>query len=192
MAGLFLGGCTSVPNQDELLSEPVIYTSRDKTADFKSYSTYYISDTMFLADGASKDSTITNADVTQVVQTIRQNMNANGYTFANMSSHPDLGLQATLIRNQTETYVYGGYWWYYGWYGWYYPPYYPYAVTVPTNQGTIVIDIIDLKNAPTTKQMLITWTAVLSGYLNGNKDVNVAKANDAVNQAFVQSPYLKH
>ena len=78
MAGLFLGGCTSVPNQDELLSEPVIYTARDKGADFSSYLTYYVSDTMALVDGLSKDSFLTNSEVTQFMNQLKQHMNERG------------------------------------------------------------------------------------------------------------------
>lgn len=202
IAGL-IAGCSTVKHSDELLAEPVIYTARDNAANFSDYLTFYISDTIGLVDGDHPDdSTLIGADSKAVVDQIKKNMTDRGYSFdASLDTGTDLGVSVTLMRNLLDDYYYGGYWnyyynpyyyYWYGWYGWYYPYYYPYVIYVPTNQGTIIIDLVDLKNAHSAEKFVVIWNAIISGYLDANNNINLQRAVEAVDQSFTQSPYLKH
>jgi len=59
--------------------------------------------------------------------------------------------------------------------------------TIPT--GTLILDMIDLKNANVDQRLTIVWGAVMSGGL-GNTGNDLALGISAIDQAFDQSSYL--
>ena len=188
--------CRKYPDTGKLSTNFVVQTSKDPGANFGQYKTYYISDT--IASIGTIDSVWFDNDSKQLVEAVKSNMNALGYTFV-ASSHlkPDLGLGLTVIKDLNIGVVYPGWWWgywggcYWGYCG--YPPYYPwygggFVYTVPT--GTIVLDMIDLKNATGDGKLTVPWGSVMSGGL-GNTANDIQLGVDAINQAFTQSPYLQ-
>jgi hypothetical protein len=122
-------------------------------------------------------------------------MEARGYTFMPRDhANPDLGLGLTVIKDLNLTVVYPGYWWgywggcYWGYCG--YPPYYGYGAVYSIPTGTIVLDMIDLKNASSTQELSVPWGSVMSGGL-GNSSDDLKLGIDAINQAFQQSTYIQ-
>lgn len=123
-------------------------------------------------------------------------MEARGYTFVpNNHTHPDLGLGLTAVKNLNIGVIYPGWWWgywggcYWGYCG--YPPYYPwYPVFYSITTGTLVLDMIDVKNAGTDGKLNVPWGSVMSGGL-GYTDNDFALLIDAINQSFAQSPYIQ-
>ena len=86
-------------------------------------------------------------------------------------------------------YLYPGYWggnWGGGWY-------YPYPITYSYSTGSLLADMINLKNAPEgqKEKLTVVWNAYISGLLGGSGSLNVNRTTTAINQAFTQSPYLK-
>ena len=86
-------------------------------------------------------------------------------------------------------YWYPGYWggnWGGGWY-------YPYPITYSYSTGSLLADMINLKNAPEgqKEKLTVVWNAYISGLLGGSGSLNVNRTTTAINQAFTQSPYLK-
>ena len=193
---LILFACRKIPDTNSLSNSCVVQTSREPDANFGSYKTYYISDTIALVSTNPNDSLWTDDEAKQLVEAVRTNMNARGYT---ETSHggPDLGLGLTVLKDLNIGVIYPGWWWgywggcYWGYCG--YPPYYPWygggvVYSVPT--GTIVLDMIDLKNAAANEKLYVPWGSVMSGGL-GNSSDDLQLGIDAIDQAFEQSPYLQ-
>ncbi len=189
-----LFGCLKTPDTDKLSNSFVVQSAKDANANFSSYKTYYISDTIALETTNQNDSLWIGDDAKQLVAAVKQNMDARGYSLVPKSSKPDLGLGLTAIKDLNLGVIYPGWWWgywggcYWGWCG--YPPYYPYGgviYSVPT--GTLILDMIDLKNASTNGKLFVPWSSVMSGGL-GNTSNDLQLGVEAINQAFTQSPYV--
>ena len=190
-----LFACRKTPDLDQLTNDFVVQTSKQPDANFGSYKTYYISDTIALKTTNPLDTLWTDAGAKQLVDAVKANMAARGYTLVPKLSRPELGLGLTAIKDLNVGVVYPGWWWgYYGGCYWYYycgyPPYYYGGVvyTIPT--GTLILDMIDLKNAEADHKLYVPWSSVMSGGL-GNTSNDLQLGTDAINQAYEQSPYLK-
>jgi hypothetical protein len=191
---LALMACRKTPDLAPLQNGFAVQTVKHPDANFTSYKTYYLSDTINLKSSVSKDSVWFDAKSKQLVDAVKSNMASLGYTFVAKGNTPDLGLGLTVIRDLNAGVIYPG-WWYGYWGGCYwgycgYPPYYGGGVvyTIPT--GTIVLDMIDLKNASANQKLFVLWSSVMSGGL-GNTSNDLELGVEAINQAFTQSPYLK-
>jgi len=187
--------CRKEPDLSDLSLNFVVQTDRDPGAQFNSYSTFYISDTIAYLSANKNDSILVDENAKTLVATIKSNMEARGYTFVERDEDPDLGINTIAIKDITVGIVYPGYWWGYPgywdpWYwGWYYPYYYPWATAYSVTTGSVIVELIDLKNADENQKLNVAWTANLNGAL-GSTSTNVQLAVDGINQAFTQSPYL--
>ena len=191
--------CRKVPDTSELSNEQVVATDRDLAANFSSYSTYFISDSVSVVANDPKDSILTGPLAAQLVNAVKTNMNARGYTFRPRAQGlPDLGFRLTVIKDITRTAVCGGWW--DGWWGWY-PPcywgycggyYYPWCTTYTYTIGTSTLYMFDIKNAGTNHNIKALWSATMFGvFSTTNNQTNADLTTTAINQAFSQSPYLK-
>ena len=192
---LIFYSCRKTPDLESLSNNFVVQTSKNPEANFSSYKTYYISDTIAYIAANPKDSLWFDDKAKQLVDAVKTNMAARGYTFvSNSHSNPDLGLGLTVIKDLNIGVIYPGYWWgywggcYWGYCG--YPPYYGWGAVYSIPTGTIVLDMIDLKNARTNGNLVVTWGSVMSGAL-GNTNNDLQLGINAINQAFIQSPYIK-
>lgn len=199
ISGVFLlGSCRKDPDLSQLSTNFVVTSNTDETVSFSSYKTYFISDTVAAYVSTNpKDSIITDSVAAQLVAAVKQNMSARGYTFVPLSSHPDLGITMGVAKNVNATTVYPGWWdgwagWVDPWYwGWYYPYYYPWSVTYVITTGSVVIDMIDLKNAVANQTERVIWSSLSGGALGTNGNSNLQRGVNAINQAFKQSPLVK-
>jgi len=187
--------CRKTPDLASLSNNFVVQTSKNPNANFGSYKTYYISDTIALLATNPNDSLWFDSNAKQLVETVKTNMAARGYTFvSNSHSNPDLGLGLTVIKDLNIGVIYPGYWWgywggcYWGYCG--YPPYYGWGAVYSIPTGTIVLDMIDLKNAGTNGNLSVAWGSVMSGGL-GNTSNDLQLGINAINQAFDQASYIK-
>ena len=191
--------CRKVPDTSELSNEQVVATDRDLAAKFSDYSTYFISDSVSVVANDPKDSILTGPLALQLVNAVKTNMNARGYTFRPRAQGlPDLGFRLTVIKDITRTAVCGGWW--DGWWGWY-PPcywgycggyYYPWCTTYTYTIGTSTLYMFDIKNAGTNHNIRALWSATMFGvFSTTNNQTNADLTTTAINQAFSQSPYLK-
>jgi hypothetical protein len=53
------------------------------------------------------------------------------------------------------------------------------------------METFDIKNAETNNNLQNIWYVQLSGVLSSTDATNVNRAIDGIDQAFIQSPYLK-
>jgi Domain of unknown function (DUF4136) len=193
-----LFSCRKTPDLAQLTNKFVVITNRDSKADFTTYDTYHISDTVtYISNVPAADSVIVGANAKLLVDAVKANMTARGYTLVARTANPHLGVRLTAIKQVEAGVVYppgwwGGYWGYPGWcyYGCY-PPYYPYPVAYSYNVGDLLIDMLDVKNAGANHNLKSIWISDVGGVLSSTTPTNFNMAVDGINQAFLQSPYIK-
>jgi hypothetical protein len=195
----FLPGCQPEPDTKQLIDQLVVATNYDQAADFSSYVTYAMpTDTIGLISNSVSDTIIVAGKSTfprPVLNEIKSNLNARGYVQVDRSANPDIGINVLVVNdfNVFQQVVYpnsfgypGNY--YYGYYGynsWYY---YPYINTYAYNTGVLIIEIVDLKNRTPDNRVKVVWDAYM-GDVYSTIDL-IQQSVDAINQAFVQSPYI--
>ncbi|MFB6454035.1 DUF4136 domain-containing protein [Chitinophaga sp. Hz27] len=193
---VLLSACRKEPDLSKLSSNFVVQTDRDPNAQFNTYKTFYISDTIAYLSSNKNDTILVDNNAKQLVAAIRQNMESRGYTFVARNASPDLGINTVAIKDITVGVVYPGYWWGFPGYwdpwdwGWYYPYYYPWTTTYAITTGSFIIELVDVKNAQANQKLDVIWTVNLNGAL-GSAATNTTLAINGINQAFVQSPYVK-
>lgn len=194
-----ISSCKKIPDTSQLSAAFVVATSRSETANFSGYSTYFISDTIsFISNSSGSDTIITGAAAVAIVGEIKTQMNARGYTFVPRTQNPDMGMRALALKDVNVGVIYPpGWWWGYpgypgGCYWGCYPPFYPlppqvYAYSV----GDFITETFDLKNAESNNNLQSIWYMQLSGALSSTDATNVDRTVKGIQQAFIQSPYVK-
>lgn len=197
LGALLFSSCRKEPLNDMTEDESRIYvTNYDQQADFNSYKTFSIVDSVAVASNGGGKKELTDYD-TKLLASIRSNFQARGYTLVDRSASPDLAVNVSRI-NTTNTQVnyYPGYWsgypgyWdagYWGYPGWdyYFPSYYSVS---RYNEKSVVIDVLDLKAPPKDENKL---TAVWNAMLRGTGVWNSNNIDTMIKAVFDQSAYLK-
>lgn len=189
--------CQKDPDFDELSSEFITYTNYDKSVDFSKYSTFYISDAIKVLSDKKEDWSDDNAQ--SIIKTFADNMKDRGYVQLDESekSMADIGIQLSYVENSYYfTDYYSPYYWYDWWWGsifWngWFPiyPYPSYSVTYRYDVGSLLGELILIDR--TTEKLQQAWSMCVGGTMSGSTRTDVANAKRGVNQAFVQSPYIK-
>lgn len=189
--------CSKQPLDNLTQEESRIYiTNYDSTANFASFRTFSVSDSVVFVNNGRSSKELTAADQA-FLTAAADRMKAAGYTQVSKQNNPDVGINVTRINNtSTGVIAYNNY---YNDYGGYYDPYYwgsgfggygyytPYSyATYSIREGALSIDLLDLKNASVNNRIKIAWTGLIrgSGIFSGD-------ANQQVKMLFDQSPYLK-
>jgi hypothetical protein len=213
MALLGLWACSETPNIDDRTARQIIATKYDPAVDFGSFSTFAVSPNVALVTDAGEARAISTTDSQAVIDSITRNLRARGYRRVEPAAHPDLGAMATaFIKLKVETVAYPGYWSgtpgyptppsYWGYPGGSYAAGYGYS-SVAYKSGTLIVELVDLRDAGRTPaldggsaldaggpRLEVAWAAILHGYvaLGGSF---LPEVPEAIDQAFVQSPYLQ-
>lgn len=201
----FLNGC--YPDKIDYLDEYDLAATRyDENADFSSYGTFTVVDTiMHLTEDGEDDPNFSRDNDAYILGLIRDNMSANGYTeIANADSLNPADLVLFVEALSSDYYQYWGYYYdYWGWYGgWggYYPgypwypsyPWYPGYVT-SYSTGTLMIEMFDSKSYdPEEHTINGVWMGVVDGMLSGNSVSSKQRLDKQINQLFTQSEYLQN
>ncbi len=189
-------GCSKEPLGNLNEEESRIYiTNFDSAANFSSYRTFTISDSLAVLNNgqASKQS---NATDLAFINAVKQQMQARGYSLVSRSAKPDLAVNLTRIYNTSTGIIrYNDYYnsysnsydpFYYGYSGYgYYSPY-SYA-TYSVREGALSVDVLDLKNAAASNRINV----IFSGLIRGSGIFNSSIAANQISLLFAQSPYLK-
>lgn len=194
---LGLSACEKDPDMNKLDADLVVYTDYDKDADFGSYKTYFLPDSILEA-GSYRATYWKDENAKAILNKVVEEMNNRGYTRIldpEKKDEASVGVQLSYVAQTTQVTTVGGYWggwWDYGfwgpWSGWYYP----YPVTYSYNTNTLVMEMVDLSagTSSTTKSLPVVWYASASGFQYSGQ-FNQRMLQDAVVQAFDQSPYIK-
>lgn len=194
---VFLISCTKDPLNHINPEESRIYvTSYDSSANFASYQTYSIADSVAVIDNGEATKKL-NASDQAYIDAVNKYMQQRGYTKVNRDQNPDIAINVDRIYNTATGVIdytnywgyYGGYWdpGYWGYYGYGY--YVPYAYGVyQISEGLMSIDMFDLKNAAQHGNKL---TLIWNGLVRGEGIFDPATADASVQALFNQSSYLK-
>ena len=198
VAGLAsFSSCTKEPLNNLTEEESRIYiTNRDNNADFNTYKTYSIPDSVYVIKNNSfAGGQATTWDL-QALTAVRNQLESRGYVRVNRSQSPDLGINVSRIYNTSTNLVnlqdywggYGGYYdpfyWGYGGYGYGYPSSY---ALVQSTEAMVSVDILDLKNASANNSINVIW----NGLMRGSGIFSSAAVNTGVKALFDQSSYIK-
>jgi hypothetical protein len=142
---------------------------------------------------------ITHIYDTTILKDIEKHMTALGYE--RVAKEDVATADAALLVGAISS----NNWVAYSWYPWYpyygYPPYwgwgiyYPYypttsVVNYPT--GTLSMELVSLKDADPSAQLVPTiWSGTISGLLASGDTSSATRVDTAIDQAFAQSQYLK-
>lgn len=195
-ASALVAGCTKDPMNNLTQEESRIYiTNFDSTANFTSFKTYSISDSVAVIDNGKGGKSASATDQAYVAA-VKKYMQQRGYTLVAREQAPDLGVNVNRIYSTSTGVIsypdywgyYGGYWdpyyWGYGGYGYNVP--YSYA-TYQVTEGAWSVDLLDLKDAAANNRINVIWT----GLVRGSGIFNAALADNQVKALFDQSTYLK-
>ncbi len=199
-AVLALAACHKEPFSDSD-NEYLVYTSPCKSTDFTGYRTFYIADSLLVIGQGDKPVYSTTPAAKNLIVRFRDNLESRGFTLSANAAEADLGVQLTYVI-KTEKFVsyydnpywwleYPGYWpagYWGGWYGYYYPR--PVIYTFTTN--ALLADIVNLTTEISKETPLeILWTSYIGGPAGGSYQNDVRRMEEAISQAFKQSPYLE-
>jgi len=189
-------GCQKEPLGHLTPEETRIYvTNHDSTADFTTYKTYHLADSVAIIDNGYATKELTATDQAYI-DAVNKYMQERGYTKVAKDQNPDLGLTVNRIYQTTAgaiTYgdyydYYGGYWdpyyWGYDGYGYYVP--YAYSIYQIT-EGAISADMLDLKDASGSNKISLVW----NGLIRGEGIFNASNADAQVKALFDLSAYIK-
>ncbi len=198
-AVLILAACHKEPYRDSD-NEYLVYTSPGKDADFTKYRTFYIADSLLVIGQGEKPFYSKTQAAKDLILAYRDNMQQRGFVYVADDAQADLGIQLTYIIKTEKflSYYDSPYWWldypgywpagYWGnWYGYYYPR--PVTYTYTTN--ALLADIVDLTPVIMEDTPLeILWTSYIGGPAGRSYQSDVKRMENAIDQAFEQSPYL--
>ena len=198
---LLTAACHKEPSPQDSDNEYLVYTSPGKGVTFTSFRTFDLADSLLVIGQSDKPEYSQSNNALALIQQVRVNMENLGYIYTPDNPDADLGIQMTFVI-KTERYVkyyndpywwldYPGYWpsGYWGnWTGFYYP--YPVSYTYTTN--ALITDMVDLTGDQSdgSEPLEVVWTSYIGGPAGYSVQNDVNRLKVAVDQAFVQSPYL--
>lgn len=188
---MLFSGCKDEPDSLTLYDQLVVSTSYDTTAVFNTFTTYAIpTDTIGFYSNATRDTLLVQGSSSQnypprpLLEQIRKNLDARGYTRVNKNANPDVGINVYVLDN-LSFYQQVNYPYYYGYSSYYY---YPYVSTYAQNTASLIIEMVDLRNVSPDNKVRVVWTTYMGDLY---KAVDRRQQSlDGIDQAFVQSPYL--
>jgi len=180
----------------------IVYTNFDSNFNFSTPATYAMPDNVILIDRETVEnpgSTPPFADfiISQaILNRIRSNMTARGYTQVSEFNDPDLIILPSIAVGDRVFFNYD--WWFWGWYypnfsaewRWVYPGYLPSVIT-SVETGTVLIQMTNPREITSQNQIPVHWVSVINGIVTGSTGDNSNRIVRAIDQAFVQSPYIK-
>lgn len=188
------------PEQVDLVEHMLVQTQYDTAAVdgdinvFSTYSTFVLrQDTMGLVSTVDDDTILVDNSnfvfVTPVVDRVTEQIETVGFDRVEENASPDFAVNVVVLENFSfvQTVSYPNY--YSGYYSGYYGYYYPVVNTYYSNFITLVIEVVDIKNYATNgNKYKVIWKASI-GDLGATLDLT-GNTLEAVDQAFIQSPYF--
>ena len=194
-----LTSCREDPDLGDLSSDFLVFTNYDGKADFNRFTRYYMPDSVMVIGDTKDPEYWTGSKAADILKAYEDNMQACGYVRTDDKSEADVGLQISYVqsvayfvdyRNPYWWNEYPGYWLpgYWGDWGYWY---YPYPVVYSYSVGSLLTEMVDLSTSPSAdRKLTVVWNSFLSGLRSGSDAFNMELTVRAINQSFVQSPYL--
>lgn len=189
-------------NDLEPYQKDLYISNRDASVNFSDFKTYYLLDSLQMI---IKDTVVLNKEyLTEqlIIQAIDSNLQNYGFAKVNKDQQPDVAVVASVLRfKESVPLSYSPTLFGPGVYGYASSselgfPGYQYAA--PDNfgfysfdVGSLTIDMIDLKNAPSAGKLNVIWNGIVAGSANDSLVANPQRVLTGINVLFEQSPYLK-
>lgn len=182
---LLLFGCGTQPQLSELVNDMVVLTNFDETLDYSQYATYTMPmDTIGLLSNTSNNEYLANDYAKLITAAVKKNLDQTNHTKVDSVAGPDIGVNIFVVNDLSvvqsvyyPSYYYPSYYGYNGYYGYGGIPTYSYF-----QQAALVIEFVDLSDNKSV------WVANIGDLVN-SYDTST-KTREAIDQAFVQSPFL--
>jgi hypothetical protein len=189
--------CDVQPQTGDLARYMVVQTQYDQEVidlnnsinRFDNYSTFVMRiDTLgYVYNARPNDTLIVTNYAKSVSRLVRDSFLERGYSWVTQDEEPDFAVNIVVLQNFSyyqsiffPSFYSGYYYGYWGYYG-------PIVTNHYSNYATLVIEVIDIKNA-TNNQYKWVWKAFI-GDLVTTIDLE-AKTLEAIATAFQQSPYI--
>jgi hypothetical protein len=204
---VFAGGC--YPKGPQTYTDfDLVYTNYSADFPFSQRKTYSLPDSIVKItgdvldnpDSPGKPEFVSPTYSAIILAQIEQNMTGDGWTLVDKNANPDMILLVSAMTTENIYYYYDWSfwdWWYPAWsptWGWYYPGwFYPDYVT-GYSTGSIFMQLIDQQTVRTQGggNVPVEWICILNGLTEGSTAQITARGQSDIDQAFAQSPYLKH
>ena len=193
-----LTACEKDPDMDNLDSDLVVYTNYAPDANFGSFDTYYMPDSI-LEVGGNRATFWKDENSDKIISEIAAGMESKGYTRTTDKNSASVGVQVSYLSENNQVVVGGGGWypgwWDYSFWGpWWGGWYYPYSVSYSYSYAThsLMIEMVDLtgKSDGGNARLPVVWYAEAYGYRFGNGRYDMNLILNGIDQAFDQSDYL--
>ena len=96
---LLLASCQKDPDMSKLSDDFVVFTDHSKDANFESFTTFYIPDSVMVIGSSEKPEFWSATEADDIVSTLVSGMEGRGYTRASDKESADLGLQVSFVKN---------------------------------------------------------------------------------------------
>jgi len=187
--GCYISGPTYTDEFD------LVITNYDKNATFKGRAFYAMPDKVAKITGnvaqGLPPTYLSEPYASTIINRIQANMLALGYTLVTDTALAEFVLFPSEMEVTNISYYYDYYYYYWGWYypggGWYYP-YYPVTTTYTT--GTIIVNMVDLRNPGANDKLHAVWSTIINGVMDGDVTTAISRINTTIDQAYEQSQYL--
>ncbi len=169
----------------------VVITAYDEAADFEdpNYEYYYLDPEIIYLDDPDDSASNQPDNATTIMNTIIDQLeNRYGYLPETIDN---AGVEVIVAYSETNHFSYWYNYWY--WWGWYYPPYWGGGGwTYDYTDGSLYIQMNDLNNPDPDdpEKFSALWFAGINGILNDSSIDLQQRIEDAIEQAYTQSPYL--
>ena len=199
LAAVAFCSCQKEPSTSDLLGDYLVYTAHDTGTDFSAIDTYFLPDSILLIGGSDRTEYWKDESAQEIIATVAAAMDNAGYTRTYDKAAANVGIQMSYVEQVTYFVGYNNpyWWWYYpyywtpgywgDWLGWHYP----YGVYYGYTAGSLLTEMLDLEaDQQSGKKLPVIWDSFAGGLLTGDSSLNLQRTLDAVEQAFMQSPYL--
>lgn len=199
LAAVAFCSCQKESSTSDLHGDYLVYTAHDTGTDFSAIDTYFLPDSILLIGGSDRTEYWKDESAQEIIATVAAAMDNAGYTRTYDKAAANVGIQMSYVEQVTYFVGYNNpyWWWYYpyywtpgywgDWLGWHYP----YGVYYGYTAGSLLTEMLDLEaDQQSGKKLPVIWDSFAGGLLTGDSSLNLQRTLDAVEQAFVQSPYL--
>jgi hypothetical protein len=198
LASGLLSGCYA-PKEDAFVEDlDLVVVDYDEEFNFAAPQTFFMPDSISRGEISDDDDDTGRYD-DQILEQIRSNMLAKGFTEVDEANVENADVVMLISAARTNTVIIGNpcFWGCWGWYpwppgwgwgpgwGWPYPP----TVVGSYSKGTLFMNMID----PTDRQdqeLDQVWAGVINGLLQGSDENILQRVNNSIDKAFELSPYL--
>lgn len=200
ITGGVLTGCRdSALNDLNPADSPVYITNYDNSINFGQYKTFSLPDSVVIQSNDNYQ-TIRSNIADQFISNVAAALTTRGFQRVAKGQPADLGVAVIRVDNQytgvaSNPYSYYSNYWgggFGGLGGFGYSPYYQNYYTYQVSERYWEIQMVDLKNAPTTsgtdKPLL---NVIYNATVRGSDVIDTQAVDAATNAIFSQSPYLK-